>query len=208
MNVQSKCCSKCKVEKPLSDFYRASKERDEHQSSCKACCKKQFDERWKNDKGFRERHRQTTKTWRKANPDKVSRFNKKYDGSRKQWRRERLNRSPRAALAASRSSGLHRRPTQNPITILQLIELWEVQKGLCAVSGIEMTWGKGDKGKAMPTSVSLDRIDNSRSYEPGNVRLICHAFNCFRGQMDDEQMYAMALALVRFRHQPNLRVVK
>ena len=56
-----------------------------------------------------------------------------------------------------------------------------------------MTWGKG---KLMPTSISLDRLDGSRGYELDNIRLVCYQVNTFRGRWSDEQMLAMARAIV------------
>jgi hypothetical protein len=47
-----------------------------------------------------------------------------------------------------------------------------------------------------PTSLSVDRIDNSKGYIPGNVRLVCVAINAFRGTMNDEEMLKMARALI------------
>ncbi len=44
--------------------------------------------------------------------------------------------------------------------------------------------------------MTMDRIDSSRGYSRGNVRLICHAVNMFKGTMSDDEMFAMAVALV------------
>jgi len=48
------------------------------------------------------------------------------------------------------------------------------------------------KGAVVGASISIDRVDQSRGYEAGNVRLICNAINSFRGSMDDDQMIVMA----------------
>jgi hypothetical protein len=74
--------------------------------------------------------------------------------------------------------------------------LWEDQKGLCAVSGLRMTWYKG---KALPTSISIDRIDSAKGYTKVNVRLVCYAVNVFRNRWSDDDMYAIATAIVANR---------
>jgi hypothetical protein len=56
-----------------------------------------------------------------------------------------------------------------------------------------MTWATG---KTEPTSISMDRIDGSKGYVDGNVRLICMAVNAFRGIMNDQDLLKMARAVV------------
>lgn len=53
--------------------------------------------------------------------------------------------------------------------------LWESQKGICAIMGIPMV----HKLNCLD-SISIDRIDSSKGYVPGNVHLVCHGINCFK----------------------------
>ena len=85
------------------------------------------------------------------------------------------------------------------ITDIYLFELWESQEGRCAISGLQMTWGKG---RIEPTSISLDRINSKLGYEADNVRLVCHAVNCFRGRMLDYEMIEIARTIVAYADQP------
>lgn len=114
----------------------------------------------------------------------------KRDAHIKRWRKL----SPRSSLQNNLKNLLRRTPTETPVTPAKLMELWHKQNGLCALSSIEMTWGSGH-GIARPTSISIDRIDQTRGYELDNVRLVCYAVNCFRGRMSDKEMYEMARAL-------------
>lgn len=82
--------------------------------------------------------------------------------------------------------------------------LYEEQGGLCAVSGLKMTWMKG---KIILTSMSIDRIDSSKGYTRDNVRLICHGGNRMKGDATDEDMYHLALAIVANMKRPKLRLV-
>ena len=48
-----------------------------------------------------------------------------------------------------------------------LYKLWEKQNGLCALSGIPMTY-YFDSGR-VPTNVSVDRINSNLGYIEGNL---------------------------------------
>lgn len=54
------------------------------------------------------------------------------------------------------------------------IDLYYKQGGRCMFSGKQMTYQKEQRS---PTQISIDRIDNNRGYEIGNVRLLCHYVN-------------------------------
>lgn len=101
--------------------------------------------------------------------------------------------SPRNVLAKARKRALVRCPTEDPITTKQLYDLWKQQDGRCPISGSRLTWGEG---KITATSLSLDRIDPRFGYDAHNVRLVCYAVNAFKGQMSDQEMLAMAKAIV------------
>ena len=74
-----------------------------------------------------------------------------------------------------------------------LLDLFKKQEGLCALSGIKMTWATG---KTLPTSISIDRIDNEKGYIEGNVRLVCTAINAFKSTMTDAELLDMASQIV------------
>jgi hypothetical protein len=104
---------------------------------------------------------------------------------------ERTRRTPLYSLISILA--LARKRAEVTINQHYLLELYDQQQGLCALSGIKLTWATG---KMSPTSLSVDRIDNSKGYIPGNVRLVCVAINAFRGTMNDEEMLKMARALI------------
>lgn len=131
--------------------------------------------------------------WQAANKERLA-------PKRLAWRQK----SPRQSLNVSLHGALARCRTENPATLNQLMALWESQRGRCVISGVEMTWARG---KILPTSVTLDRIDPTQGYSIWNIRLVCHAVNSFRGRMTDEAMYNMALAIVANMKRPKLRLV-
>ena len=59
--------------------------------------------------------------------------------------------------------------------------------GLCPVFGVKME-ALGDR----LNSASLDRIDNDKGYEEGNVRWICMRANRVKGTATDEEILALA----------------
>ena len=59
------------------------------------------------------------------------------------------------------------------LSLQDIIDLINNQKGLCAVSGIPLTYGCNKSWSA-----SLDRIDISKSYTKENVQIVCGEFNC------------------------------
>lgn len=104
--------------------------------------------------------------------------------------------SPKWTIHNGYRSAMARMPTKNPITIHELWKVYDDQKGKCALSGIRMTWINGTR-KPLPTSISIDRINNGKGYTKKNVRLVCYSINSFRQTMTDKELLIMAKAIVR-----------
>lgn len=69
-----------------------------------------------------------------------------------------------------------------------LQELWDKQHGLCAISGIPMTY-KAKEGRIY-TNVSVDRIDSKLGYTKDNVQLVCMAVNQMKNDLPiDDLIY-------------------
>jgi hypothetical protein len=86
-----------------------------------------------------------------------------------------------------------------------LKEIWESQKGICPFSGVKMTLRthtnviKG--GNNIPTSpyiASVDRIDNDKGYEKGNIRFISLMANYARNNFSDKQLVDFCKAVVYY----------
>ena len=114
--------------------------------------------------------------------------------------RKRNKRSPRYAFSSSLA--MARKRAEVTIDQNYLMKLYDDQEGLCALSGIRMTWATG---KTAPTSISMDRIDPLKGYVEGNVRLICMAVNAFRGTMNDDELLKFAKSLVN--HMTSAKIV-
>jgi hypothetical protein len=61
------------------------------------------------------------------------------------------------------------------LTLEYLEELWKEQEGLCALSGIKMTF-ELKRGRTH-TNLSIDKIDRNKGYIIGNIQLVCMACN-------------------------------
>lgn len=92
------------------------------------------------------------------------------------------------------------------ITAEYLKELWDNQKGLCALTGLKMellpTTLAWNNAKINPWRASLDRIDRFKGYIPGNVRFVCQIVNIALSKYTDKDLLIMSEALV---HANNIR---
>jgi hypothetical protein len=183
-----KTCKGCGQNKPLDQFHPAPACRDGHRAKCKTCTNAQMAEH----RGRPEVRRRLKGYF--ARPEVRDRQNaaRKSPEGRESYRR-RASASPGFALSFSLYRALKRRPTEGAVTHRELMELYQAQRGRCALSGLQMTWMKG---KIVPTSLSVDRIDSALGYTRANVRLVCHAANRMRGDSTDAQMLQMAQAIV------------
>jgi hypothetical protein len=113
----------------------------------------------------------------------------RYYHTTKKWQQ----RTPRHALSQAWNNAKSRRPSDDIISLNALVEMFHIQEGKCAVSGVPFTW---QRGRIAPTSISIDRVDNSRGYELDNVRLVCYAVNAFKSSGTDEEMLMKARGIV------------
>lgn len=66
-----------------------------------------------------------------------------------------------------------------------LVELYDLQDGKCAITGIPMTHIAGQG--IVPTNISMDRINSSIGYTKDNVQLTCRFINHAKMNMSMEQ---------------------
>ena len=70
--------------------------------------------------------------------------------------------------------------------ILYLEELYNKQKGLCAISNIPMTYVLYNGHNN--TNVSIDRIDSSKGYIKNNIQLVCCIINKMKLNMTLDEL--------------------
>lgn len=80
------------------------------------------------------------------------------------------------------------------LTYDYIVKLWHNQKGICALSGISMTYAL-QEGR-VPTNVSIDKIDRTKGYIQGNIQLVCMACNQIKSDLTDLEMYNFCKKIV------------
>ena len=74
------------------------------------------------------------------------------------------------------------------ITLEDVLELWELQKGRCALTGLFMTFHKDGSGRR-DLNVSIDRIDPDIDYLVTNIQLVCLRVNTIKHTLKEDELY-------------------
>ena len=82
------------------------------------------------------------------------------------------------------------------ITPEDLIEIWDEQDGLCALSGVLMTHHRDGSGKK-DLNVTIDRIDPSVWYVRSNIQLVCQRANIIKHTLTEDMMLWLCENIVR-----------
>lgn len=82
-----------------------------------------------------------------------------------------------------------------------LKSLWDKQQGLCALSGIPMTFIMFE-GR-IPTNVSVDRIDSSKDYTKDNIQLVCMAANQMKSDLKLDQLLYFCTKIIKKHENKN-----
>lgn len=184
--MTTKQCSRCKEEKPLDDFYTRAISRDGRMSHCKACG------------AIADRNRRLRDAELTRQKDAIYRANKKdkarvYMANYRARNKDRIQsnikkikaRNPTKYLvSAARKRAIHRGTefsiTENDINI----------PTHCPVFGTPLKTSL--VGKRDWNSPSIDRIDNSKGYIPGNVAVISYRANTIKsiGTADEHEAIA------------------
>lgn len=197
-----KICSKCgnKLEKSLENFHKRKTSPDGFATICKKCVKfskPRNIKHWNNNKllclnckeykDICEFNTNVEKTHRKQKDSncktcKTIQYNKRKENNRG---KKDLNR-----LLLERWHGLKDRAKRTGHTIdfkwEFLLELWNKQNGLCAISSIPMTFTM-NSGRVF-TNVSIDRKDSNIGYLKENIQLVCMAVNQMKSDMEMSEL--------------------
>lgn len=83
------------------------------------------------------------------------------------------------------------------LSVFELMAIYDSQRGLCALTGLTMTW-EGGKG-AVRTNVSIDQIRPGMGYTRDNVQLVCHIVNNMKHDLGADEFVRLC-GLVAARH--------
>jgi hypothetical protein len=81
------------------------------------------------------------------------------------------------------------------VTIEYLYDLLLKQNKRCALSGVELYFGRVVKDKKS-TTASLDRINSSKGYLPGNVQWVHKRVNIMKNNMDEKDFIEFCKCIV------------
>lgn len=166
MTEETKVCSKCGLEQPLSNF---SMDRKHHRKWCKKCMAEKTREHYnKNIELMREKDR-----FRYYNDVK---YRQGILDRNKEFRRNRTN----EYILASARKRANKKGLDFDITLDDVV-IPEV----CPVLGIPIFVSEGYNRDNSP---SLDRIDNTKGYVKGNVRVISWRANSLKRDASIEEM--------------------
>jgi hypothetical protein len=181
--------------------------------TCTKCKLKQTDKSWCEDcrKAYLKKYRESkkehikilNKEWREKNKEYCKEVKFQYFRSLK-GRLIELNRS------ASRRA--KKRNLSFDLSADFLQQLWNSQKGLCAITRLPLIIPQGTSGKANPFSPSVDRIDPTIGYLRHNVRLTCYAVNCCLHDFGIKVFHRIATAYLKniildFSFTPNKKIL-
>lgn len=111
-------------------------------------------------------------------------------------------------LISGTDLGRDRRLRRNISFNLGVEDAWKrfvEQRGWCVLTGLEIDWasysGMTERGtqRCSGGSASLDRIDNSRGYEPGNIQWVHKDVNCMKWDLTTEELKYWCQRVARFR---------
>jgi hypothetical protein len=94
------------------------------------------------------------------------------------------------------------------ITIEDIKQLYTKQKGLCALSGLTLTYNALPKEKQEEhiinyCNISVDRIDSTKGYEKDNIQLVCAIVNRMKTDMKDNTFIDFCKKIVEHNHAKN-----
>ena len=87
--------------------------------------------------------------------------------------------------------------------VLDLTVEWVVEKletGVCEVTKLPFDFLVGGTARAM--APTIDRIDPTRGYIPGNVQVVCWLYNRAKGRDDHETVLTLVRSLMDASSQP------
>jgi hypothetical protein len=170
--VRMKACTACGFEGPDSEFRKNRK-------ICKKC------------------HSEYNKKYREKNRESLKQKHKEYwQKQGKEKRRESVRnaeeRTIESFLAVQARSVKHRCIYLNKRSYAKydecdfdsqfLIDLWYSNDGKCAITGLQMNHKTGNL-----YTVSVDRIDSTKSYTKDNVQLICKGINFLKNKHTQDE---------------------
>jgi hypothetical protein len=184
--MRVKKCTKCGIEKPVSDFYRDAHRKDGLFSWCKSCWSVKTKAKYA---ANREQAVAQSKAWKQANPERVRQYQRDYYARNREafagYRRRYIERDPERWRRREKNWKLLR---AYGLTIEQYEAMVEVQQGVCAIC------------RQPPAEGKILVVDHCHT--SGCIRaLLCDTCNLLIGTAgDDPEWFKRAAGYLR-KHQ-------
>jgi len=204
--MTSKICTKCKIEKPLDQYFNDKRvKKDGKQARCKTCTMAKNQEYRQEHKEERREHEQ----WRRANDpewqEKVAIRSKRYYDKMKEENGERFiqyKERTKEGLEILRTrhpgyfmwAGARVRASEKNIPFNLDLEDIIITK-YCPILGIEMIQ---NEGRSEFNSMTLDKIIPELGYVKGNVRVISRMANTMKSDASPEELKTFAKNILTY----------
>jgi hypothetical protein len=209
--IKSKVCKLCKQELLIENFWKNPDIKDGYYNKCKSCARKTSEINAIKNQKFIEQNLWTCSKCNITLELNSKNFHRRMDSKTGfQHRCKKCLHSDKARttrkikhsdldlflkdivyLAKHRSKKSNR---ENDLSLDFLKQLWNKQKGLCALTGLTMQHSIG-KGKLF-NNLSIDRIDSSKGYTKDNVQLVCSVVNRIKSDLSLEELYNVCKLII------------
>ena len=183
-----KICKRCKKERDTKDFYLSH---GYIQNICK-WCSKETNRKWR-EKNY-NKVLEVNKIWKRENtPRKTKKrwgvytFTK--EDQRKSWRK--YAKTDKGVYASLKSSCEYKKNSRLKISKEDFIDWYSKEEKKCRYCSItEIEWKNGiSKRHRWYKRLTIERIDNSKGYELGNLALSCQLCNSIKSDFfEDSEM--------------------
>lgn len=173
-----KVCTKCYNCKNLEDFHNDKKRKDGKYIICKECHYSYMRGRYKDPKVKQKRIDYHERI--KNDPVFIMRAKQRSDN----FYNSLLGRARTLFNNAKKSPAAKKHPFT--LTLNHIIE--GIEKGRCAVTGMEFQLINRGVNKKNHLAPSVDRIDSTVGYTDENTRIVCWWYNMAKGELTDNQM--------------------
>ena len=206
--AEQKVCNKCGVSKPKTEMYfgRSRNTKDGWRAECKECRNNRLRNHWNEDKTklrcqicneykppeefnhAKKPHRANRDLRCKACKSKAAK-----ERRMQRYKTDHLRRLLVERVAAAKDRA-KKKGIYCDITLEEIQQLWEDQKGKCAISGLPMTYEMG-KGR-VHSNVSIDKKDPDKGYTISNIQLVCMAVNQMKSDMTTDTLIDYCRAIL------------
>jgi len=198
MTEQTKKCGRCKIVKTLISFHKHKGHKFDHDDICKSCLseigKNLSFERTTNDKKCGQCHEVKNCTDFHTYTRSRDGLNRICNTCKKLNHDKKINTLEGHVKNILRYTKSHSKKIKREFNIIyeDVINLYEKQNGLCAISKIKMTYNHiSDNESHDIENLSIDRIDPKKGYTKDNIQLVCVIVNRMKLDLEVNMFYQL-----------------